>query len=147
MPYEVGAIVFSSAKPLQLSILDFGAGVYKISLRGQLEVGVGIPAHSYNSLQWDDILHCFGDATSSSLINTIGTSPLLRPYGPESQIWMPVTRRLNSTSNYGAINGEVHSLETGTGYNSTYFMRFSQSLNPGDRVVLDSVFYWAQPVS
>ena len=137
---------FYTAKPLQISILNFG-GVYKISLRGEISVQVGIPANNYNSLQWEDILHYFGDATSSSLINTIGTSPLLRPYGPESQIWMPVTRRLNSTSNYDAINGEVHSLEAGTDYNKTYFMRFSQSLNQYDRVVLDSVFYWAQPVS
>jgi len=137
---------FYTAKPLQISILNFG-GVYKISLRGEISVQVGIPANNYNSLMWADILHYFGDATTSSLINTIGTSPLLRPYGPESQIWMPVTRRLNSTGNYDAINGEVHSLEAGTDYNKTYFMRFSQSLNQYDRVVLDSVFYWAQPVS
>jgi hypothetical protein len=135
---------FYTAKPLQISILNFG-GVYKVSLRGELEVRVGIPAHNFNSLQWEDILHYFGDATSSSLINTIGTSSLLRPYGPESQIWMPVTRRLTSTGNYDAINGEVHTLEAGTHESKTYFMRFSQSLNPDDRVVLDSVFYWAVP--
>ena len=137
---------FYTAKPLQISILNFG-GVYKISLRGELSVQVGIPANNYNSLQWEDILHYFGDATTSSLINTIGTSPLLRPYGPESQIWMPVTRRRVSSSNYDAINAELHNLEEGTDYNKTYFMRFSESLNRYDRVIFDSVFYWAQPVS
>ena len=137
---------FYTAKPLQISILNFG-GVYKVSLRGELSVQVGIPANNYNSLMWADILHYFGDATTSSLINTIGTSPLLRPYGPESQIWMPVTRRRVSSSNYDAINAELHNLEEGTDYNKTYFMRFSESLNRYDRVIFDSVFYWAQPVS
>ena len=138
---------FYTAKPLQISILNFG-GVYKISLRGEISVQVGIPANNYNSLQWEDILHYFGDATTSSLINTIGTSTLLRPYGPENQIWVPVThRRVGYTNPYTAINAELHNLEDGTEDSDTYFMRFSQSLNPYDRVVLDSVFYWAQPVS
>ena len=134
---------FYAAKPLQMVVLNFG-GVYKISLRGELQVRWPISANNYNSLLWYDILSYFGDATPSSLINTVGTGGSThRPYGPGSPIWLRVTRRVDSSGTYESILGETHGLEPGTAYDKTYFMRFNTALAVDDRVVFDSVFYWA----
>ena len=139
---------FFDASPLQIAVINYGLGVMsRVYLRGQLKVGAAIAANQYDSLQWDDILHYFGDATPTSLINTVGFEYSYykwRPYGPDKSIWIPVIRRVEATGNYETILGEVHMKSGSSGGSSTYFMRFNTTLQVGDRVIFDGVSYWSE---
>ena len=142
--------LFFDSNPLQISVINYGLGVMsRVYLRGQLKVGAAIIANQYDSLQWDDILHYFGDATPTSLINTVGDEysyswAKWRPYGPDKSIWIPVIRRVEATGNYETILGEVHMKSGSSGGSSTYFMRFNTTLQVGDRVIFDGVSYWSE---
>ena len=142
--------LFYDSNPLQISVINYGLGVMsRVYLRGQLKVGTVIIANEYDSLQWDDILHYFGDRTPTSLINTVGYEfpyswAKWRPYGPDKSIWIPVIRRVDATGNYETILGEVHMKSGSSGGSSTYFMRFNTTLQVGDRVIFDGVSYWSE---
>jgi hypothetical protein len=141
---------------IQYMILHFG-GVYKVCFRGQLEISsIGAVAANVWSLTWEDILYLFGDYEAagtqpSGLINQPNPLATIRQryFGPDDEHFSAVTRRLVSTGNYNGINGECSNLSSGTNAKDVGFMRFTEALNysitvsAGDRVILDSVYYWA----
>lgn len=143
------------ASPIQYMILHFG-GVYKVCFRGQLEItSTGAVGANIWSFTWEDMLYLFGDYVATGtqptgLINQpSGGAISQRYFGPDDEHFSPVTRRLVNTGNYNGINCEASNLSYGTGASNLGFMRFTEALNysgtgtNGDRVILDSVFYWA----
>ena len=142
-------ILFWSTDPWQIQIVSYG-NKYRVSMSGELQIGVGgIAQDSENAIMWNSTLpYYFGDASSSQLINT--GSAGARPYGPRTNIFLPMTLRLATPAASGEIyvplQTEVHSQTAGGGLGDNYFMRFSKELFEGDRILFDGVEYWTANV-
>ena len=142
-------ILFWSTDPWQIQIVSYG-NKYRVSMSGELQIGVGgIAQDSTNAIMWNSTLpYYFGDASSSQLINT--GSAGARPYGPRTNIFLPMTLRLATPAATGEIyvpiQTEVHSQAAGGTMGDNYFMRFSKELFEGDRLLFDGVEYWTANV-
>lgn len=138
-----GTYKYYSADKFQVMIISYGTK-FKVVFSGELLIGDTYTANdSVKAIQWDtELAYYFGDPTATQLINTGSAGS--RPYGPRTDVFLPMTRRIASSSTYEIIAVEIHNQRAGGGTSNNYFMRFNTDLAIGDRLLFDGVEYWTE---
>jgi len=138
-----GTYKYYSADKFQVMIISYGSK-FKVVFSGELLMGDTYTANDFTkAIQWDtELAYYFGDATATQQINAGSAGS--RTYGPRENIFLPMTRRIASSSTYEVIAVEIHNQVAGGGTGNNYFMRFNTDLAIGDRLLFDGVEYWTE---